>query len=330
MPSPVPVITGPDQVCLDSIPVSYSTEAGMSSYIWVITGGTIISGAGTNEVMVIWSQPGVETLSVNYTNSNSCSASDPTVKVITVMPLPVPWIIGEGSVCAGPTPVTYSTQQGMADYIWTISSGGTIISGAGTYQIGVTWNSAGNDSVTLNMTDANSCTAAHPGVKYILVKAVPPTPLIMASGDTITSNVSTGNQWYYEGNPIPGAINPAYHATSTGWYWDVVTIDSCASDTSNNLYVIMTAQQELNAENFSIFPVPNNGVFTATFISPGQNAFSIQVYNKLGQLIYEKTGIMVNKIFRQNIDLRPIPAGLYNVVIRSNENSIARKILISY
>ena len=79
----------------------YTTEAGMSNYLWTVSaGGTITAGGGTgsNMVTVTWTTTGAKTVTVNYTNVNGCTATSPTTYNVTVNPLPVPTI-------AGPTPV---------------------------------------------------------------------------------------------------------------------------------------------------------------------------------------------------------------------------------
>jgi hypothetical protein len=59
----------------------------MTNYTWVVSaGGTITAGGGTanNTVTVTWNSATTQTVSVNYTNSNGCTASAPTVYNVTV------------------------------------------------------------------------------------------------------------------------------------------------------------------------------------------------------------------------------------------------------
>ncbi|MCX6283699.1 MAG: T9SS type A sorting domain-containing protein [Bacteroidetes bacterium] len=85
---------------------------------------------------------------------------------------------------------------------------------------------------------------------------------------------------------------------------------------------------ELQPGDVSIYPVPNQGLFTAQITSAVKETVNIRIYNDLSQLICEKSGTAVNNTFRQSIDLRPLSPGVYTVVIRSNNKSIARKILV--
>jgi hypothetical protein len=87
-PRPVPTITGPTPVCLNSTGNVYTTESGMSNYVWTITGGNITFGAGTNSITVTWTNVGAQTLTVTYTNTNGCNPLVPTSYTVTVNPLP--------------------------------------------------------------------------------------------------------------------------------------------------------------------------------------------------------------------------------------------------
>jgi surface antigen len=90
-PAPLPTINGPDAMCALTAENIYNTEAGMTNYTWIVSaGGTITSGGttGDNTITVTWNTPGPQTISVNYESPNGCSASTPTVRNITVSPIP--------------------------------------------------------------------------------------------------------------------------------------------------------------------------------------------------------------------------------------------------
>ena len=70
---PSATITG-DSILFINSTTTYSTQAGMSDYVWSITGGTINSGAGTNSVSVTWDTIGAQLISVSY-NNGGCTVS---------------------------------------------------------------------------------------------------------------------------------------------------------------------------------------------------------------------------------------------------------------
>jgi len=54
----------------------------MTNYIWAVSAGGTITAGGTatsNSVTVTWTTAGAKTVSVNYTNSNGCTAAAPVV-----------------------------------------------------------------------------------------------------------------------------------------------------------------------------------------------------------------------------------------------------------
>lgn len=90
-PAPLPTINGPDAMCALTQGNVYNTEAGMTNYTWLVSaGGTITAGGGTgdNTITVTWNTQGPQTISVNYESPNGCSATTPTVRNITVSPIP--------------------------------------------------------------------------------------------------------------------------------------------------------------------------------------------------------------------------------------------------
>jgi len=157
----VPIITGSNEVCLNSTGVIYNTEAGMSGYNWTITGGTITDDFG-RRVFVTWNTAGTQTLTVSYTNTDGCTSVNPTVYNVIVNPLPTPTVTsGPTEVCVGTTGTIYTTQEGMTDYLWQVSSGGanTAFGTSLDDDIVITWHTAGVQTVKINYTDTHGCTA---------------------------------------------------------------------------------------------------------------------------------------------------------------------------
>ena len=175
-PLPIPTITGPvAPICVNSTGNIYTTEASMTNYVWTVAGGTITTGGTTtsNTVTVTWNGTGPYSVSVNYTNSNGCTALNPTVYNVTVNPLPVPTITGPASTCINSIGNIYTTETGMSNYVWTISAGGTITAGAGTNAVTVTWNTLGAQTINVSYKNTNGCTAATPTIYNITVNPLP-------------------------------------------------------------------------------------------------------------------------------------------------------------
>jgi len=206
-PLPVPAFTGGDAAaCTGTGGHIYTTQAGEANYIWNVSQGNITAGGGTADptATVTWTSPGPQTITVNYTDANGCTALVPGSFNVTVNPLPSPVISGNSTVCNLSTTV-YTTQAGMTFYIWS-ATGGTITTGgtATDPSAGVTWNTPGTGSVSVNYTDGNGCTATSSTVKNIQVN---PLPVPTITGST---SVCAGSSATY--NTEPGM---------TGYSWNV-------------------------------------------------------------------------------------------------------------
>jgi hypothetical protein len=173
-PVPSPTLSGPNQLCAGSTGVVYTTEAGFNNYVWTISyGGTITSGLNSNIVTVNWATAGNRTISVNYENAFGCSATQPVNRAVTILSVPVPLVTGENQVCEGATGIAYSTEPDNTNYTWTVSAGGTITSGAGTQAITVNWTGNGNQTVSVDYTNALGCGTVAPTVYNVLVNPKP-------------------------------------------------------------------------------------------------------------------------------------------------------------
>ena len=417
---PVPIITGPNSSCMGSTGNIYSTEAGMTNYQWVISnGGTITAGGSdsVNTVTVTWDSVGAQTVSVGYTNATGCTSAPLTVYNVTVHPLPIPTITGETTACMNAGDYTYTTETGMTGYQWTTSPSGMITSGAGTYQVQVTWLGTGSQWVGVNYVNGNGCSApgssiltvivdgvpgqmgpitgidticgVATGISYttdsiananaynwtlppgavitsgagttsilvdypatassgnvtvtasnscgngapspplpVSVTQIPATPEIHQIGDMLFSDMPFGNQWFMNGSLIPGATGPTYLVQENGEYWDQVIINDCASDTSNHIYVIVTGIEDHADTKISLFPNPNDGTFTLRFNQSADESYIVKVVNQLGVNVTEKRVDAKRGTFEYRIDLRPLPMGLYTILLTNSRGQVVRKMIV--
>jgi hypothetical protein len=185
-----PAITGPSSACTHSA-AAYTTDPGMSSYIWSVSaGGTPSGGLNTDILNVTWNTAGSQWVQVTYASPYGCTISPATYNV-NVLNSPVPTITGPATTCKDTPGNVYTTEAGMTNYAWTVSAG-TITAGAGTNSITVTWTAAGAQQVSINYTDANGCQANSPSVLPVTVLG--PT----LSGPTIVCRLDPGKTYTTE------------------------------------------------------------------------------------------------------------------------------------
>lgn len=135
-------ISGDTQPCMDNFGVYYSIPVfpGAHNYTWTVPdGATIISGQGSIQIFVDWSNsPGGE---ICVIPNGVCSNVIPScIQVTTYSPPPLANIVGEQITCEGGQ-YTYELPGGDPNliYNWVVING-TIISGQSSSEIVVEWN----------------------------------------------------------------------------------------------------------------------------------------------------------------------------------------------
>ncbi|PKP48339.1 MAG: hypothetical protein CVT95_04550 [Bacteroidetes bacterium HGW-Bacteroidetes-12] len=86
------------------------------------------------------------------------------------------------------------------------------------------------------------------------------------------------------------------------------------------LSATVEVDEKENTSSIIIFPNPTNGIFT---ISSTEEINEVEVFNALGKAVYSK------KVTSKNItvDLTPFPKGIYLVQLKTNTNSVTKKIV---
>jgi hypothetical protein len=79
---PAPEISGPDSVYSDSTAAYMTAENPGNTYDWEVSGGTIVSGAGTYQVSVEWGDPGMGYVMVTEDNGTCSTTTEPFEVVI--------------------------------------------------------------------------------------------------------------------------------------------------------------------------------------------------------------------------------------------------------
>jgi len=336
LPGTAGAITGTSTVCAGATGVTYSVAAVANavSYAWTVpAGATIASGATSNTITVNFGASATSgNIMVNAVNAcGNGLPSPPFAVAVNSLPAAAGAIVGPNGVCQGTAGVTYTTGAitNATGYTWTVPAGATIVSGANTNTITVDF-SATASSGTVTVAGTNTCGTGTSSSFSVAVNPVPEAPVITATGYLLTSSVLVGNQWYKDGEIIPGATGQTYQVVATGTYYAVVTINNCSSDTSNNIYILYTGTNELvKIQKVEIYPNPNSGKFTLSVTSATKEDFDLRILNNLGVAVYSKKGLSVDGTMNENIDLPNLPNGVYSVVLSTTNRQIVRKVVIN-
>ena len=184
----------------------------------------------------------------------------------------------------------------------------------GTYSVDIMWNGCiASDSVNVrqaalpNITlgeDFQKCTGDEVTLEVILL-------------EPITGNLTYS--WFRDGGSIAGS-GPSITVTEMGTYTVIVDNDGCASQASVNITQYSSNPNCTITEGLSPDGTPGfNDNLDLTFLSIRTGIENIQVFNRLGRLVYELPNY-VNQWEGQTTDGDKLPTGAYYYVINLSGN----------
>lgn len=228
-------MNAPSDVCVENTSVFSVNEAGAGAYQWTINpsdAGTVLSGAGTAMVEILWHTAGPATVEVTVC---SFTASAP----VDIQPLPVPDPVFPAGICQGNT-AQVSTQTAFAGYQW-LDENGVLLStdpmpqlGPGVYQVVVT-NASGCEG------SAGFSIGEYP-IPEVYISTPDPTGYCTGHPPATLYATTTGSgytyQWFYNGNPV-GANATSLVDLGYGNYWVEAADANGCTTVSNTLEIFL-------------------------------------------------------------------------------------------
>ncbi len=317
----------PDGICAGSFAQLYSNAGGGSgnySYLWTCTPPDDPPWTSTQaNPLVSPDSTKLYQLEVydGFTETNGSAG-------LLVSPLPTATISGGDTLC-GPGNITTLPVEltGTPPWSFIYSNGITsvfvndqyttpyyIITGdPGTYFI-------------LELEDSN-CSGPSFGTADVMVTPVPETPEITVIEDNLASGVCCGNQWYLNGEAIPGATGQILHVTENGLYFDIVTLNGCSSDTSEIVDMVVGIS-ELKDPVVFLFPNPAKEKFNIAFRGPEGVVADVIIASMAGRvektLMFKSTGTNCSI----PVELIGLSPGLYSVTVISEGAVSVGKLIV--
>jgi hypothetical protein len=164
-----------------------------------------------------------------------------------------------------------------------------------------------------------------PGPRTAVTPTTVPAPTITLAGNIFTSSADSGNQWYYNDTLLSGATAMTDTAQLSGTYYTQVTdpVTGCTL-TSNKLTYTS------NGNPIIIGPNPNHGAFNLQFYFKTADNTSIQLYDMLGQRVYDQELGSFSGYFSQQIDAIPLASGIYVLKVTHGGNTYENKIFVKH
>ncbi|TAE49373.1 MAG: gliding motility-associated C-terminal domain-containing protein [Cytophagales bacterium] len=225
-PNPTPTFTGINTPCVNDVKIYSATTTIGNTLNWTVTGGTINSGQGTNNISVTWGAAGAGTLLLNETNPTTTCVGSQTTNV-TINPNPTPSIVGSTNVCINSSQNYSVVDAGGRTFLWTIT-GGTINSGQNSNGVNVTWTTM---PATIQVRETNNATTCFTEVSTNITINALPTPTITGSLNVCrnsTQNYSVVNQanTTYTWVITNGTISTGQNTNQISVIWDNPTATS--------------------------------------------------------------------------------------------------------
>jgi len=281
-----------------------------------VTAGSYLWSTGATSITTTINAAGTYTVTVT-----NCGGSSVETFTITTEPTPANTVnaIGQTTFCEGSGSLVLNALEGSS---WLWSNGATTQS--------ITLSTA-SESGSYTCDISNSCgDMVTSAAVSVTIHPQPATPNVTYSGNGVyTSDATSGNQWYLDGNIVPGATDPTFNATDyQGSTVSVIVTnsDGCTSEASAGAVVGVTeVKNTLN--NVNVYPNPSNGLFDVNFNAAVAGTYEIKVSNVVGQTLVRKT-VNVSGNMNVNMDVTNFNTGLYFVTIASEGEENVYKLII--
>ncbi len=239
IPLPVVDINGANAYCEKGKTI-YTTKAESGSTLrWAVTGGTILSGHGTESIVVVWNKWGEGEIKLIETTINGCIDSN-KVK-IKVYALPKADFTGT-RVCHGDTTIFKNYSNNSAIFHWNFGDSSTSTQ---THPRHV-YSAPGVYNVALSVTSYDGCVDTFRTL--ITVDSMPAASFITENNIclgkelTFTNTSTTGDiyNWQFGDNSTSSLKQPKYVYKDTGTYTvtlNVKSVNGCTSSTIQKVRV---------------------------------------------------------------------------------------------
>lgn len=240
VPDSVPIITAKTNFCSnDTTTYSVSPDNSVSQFTWQIpTGGTIITGANTKSIKVVWQGNISGTISVDMLNVCQLKRTVSLPVNVRDATLNAPNITGAQVTCPGSTTLYSIPAQNNVSYKWRIPSDATALTRLDSNAIQIQWMNVSGD-VCIDM--MNDCQVKKSSCIHVEVKAsLDSLPII---GDVFICADSIG-RFSVQNDPGAG-----------GYFWKLPLGASILSGRGTNSIIARFPK----GTGGTVFCVPNGG-----------------------------------------------------------------------
>lgn len=304
----VPVISNSRPLSFNNGDSTVLNATNATTYQWLLN-GIIINGA-TNKDLVVYTAGNYQ---VKVSNTSGCFAISSSVTVqVSAVPNPIPKPVISNNrplvFCSGDSTVLTSS----------------IVTGNQWYKNGIAIVGATQQSLVVKTSGSYTVATNAAGLSLgvtVLVKAIPEQPKIIRDiNNNLVSSASSGNQWYSDNQTILTGITQQYYKpVMVGYYSVNVTQNGCTSPMSDKYYYLVTAINNISAENtIKLYPNPVKNLFKVSFQVVGVTKANIAITDEYGRKLVSLNNVKSG----DQIDVSSLTSGVYFVKTYSDNGKL--------
>jgi hypothetical protein len=146
---------------------------------------------------------------------------------------------------------------------------------------------------------------------------------ITAHESVLTSSYSTGNQWFFNGELIPGATDQSIEVTETGLYAVEVVVHSCTARAAKEMIVL--GIEDLRGNGFDFYPNPVSDKLQITL--PDAHAATGYIQSLHGKYVAAIRFEPTENNTKAEVDFTDLSPGLYFISIFQENKIVNYKII---
>ena len=354
VPAAPTTITGSTSFCTAGVyTYTVGAVANATDYIWTVTGTglSITSGQNTATITVTATSAFTTgTISVKASNCFGVSCSAKSICVTKTAAPAKPCAISGPvtNVCKGSNLVYSVSAVTGVTYNWTVPTGATITSGAGTNSIKVTYGATFTGTGIISVTATNACGTSASTTLAVSALLGQPGAITGSTGCTrsqssVTFSITavsgaTSYAWTITGGAtFVGAttgtsvkVNFAT-ATSSSITISVKAVNACGSSAASTKMVTINLTARSGAEAIAattvetiseagIYPNPSRGNFNLNFNTKNSDKVMVSIMDASGRVVYKSVKTYTEGNQLNMIDVSGLKKGLYFLhLVRNNK-----------
>ena len=155
-------------------------------------------------------------------------------------------------------------------------------------------------------------------------------PVITDNNKILSSDFTTGNQWYLNGVAIKGATDQTYSPIQNGNYTVAVTLATgCVA--KSDIFIYSSGISGDNSDiGLSVYPIPTNNTNTinVAFAAKAAANLNMSLISSNGQTVYSNIQAIIAGAFNTAINIGNIAPGTYVLKLLLGQKVYAKKVII--